>query len=630
MNLYILALVILILGYSCSCLLKYKEGLEDGKTQFVMEDKMLQNQNKYFKNRVFSNVAEGSGESSFVRLPIHSDTNQKKLQEEEIGAFKEKSDIDKEVEKCKIVDSTQNCAFLKGTNCGYCHSNKKFMYGNDNGPLTNSCPGGKASWVSPTDKRGSDWVCQKLKDQQTCKDVKNCGGSTGVANICAWCPSTQSGMVFKPNSTGGYAPKYDDDKCNFAGKFKDKKTKKIKETSLIHIDDCATFKQMYPCMGPNWKTGPHTQACVQKKWKEAGCSGEPNARVARSGLNAPKISKWWNSNSHGTMLDNMKSMRIKQSSTDYKDAKMYTKACSDITINPCQGRFKERPGDCDKKIYKSSGCKKKGKLNPGSNEPWAIDILNPFKKYKNKNNNDSELKKLKAEVYDFKTKSDHHTRNLKDDYGKTIQYTLSCQGKVPAAPWKKPCWKDFTSMMIKINGVLLSNPDQLHLKNANHILRDINWTGLKSSNNETDTNMFPKLYKGYIIRKITYKLADFPYWNFLTKIIPHMKQQSWSTGISWSADFIPTMIKVPGVIRVGTDKWARKRGHIYRNGWNELWFSQHTNFYRLITMFGFPTISHGGITYVRLWQSRYKAKAGDYRMDYGFPYWDFYMAAKAS
>ena len=125
-------------------------------------------------------------------------------------------------------------------------------------------------------------------------------------------------------------------------------------------------------------------------------------------------------------------------------------------------------------------------------------------------------------------------------------------------------------------------------------------------------------------------MVDFPYWNFLTKIIPHMKNQSWSTGISWYADFIPEMIKVPGVIRVGTDKWARKTGHIYRNGWDELWFSQHTKFYRLTTMFGFPTISQGGITYVRLWQSRYKGKAGEYRMDNGFPYWDFYMAAKAS
>ena len=630
MNLYILALVIIIIGYSCSCLLKYKEGMEDGKARYVMEDKMLKHQDKYFKNRVFPNVAEGSGESTFVRLPVYTDTDQDKLQKVQKGEFMKKSEIDKEVEKCKIVDSTQNCAYLKGTNCGYCHSNKKFMYGNDDGPITNSCPGGKASWVSPNDKRGADWVCQKLKDQQTCKQVKNCGGSTGAANICAWCPTTQSGMVFKPNSKGGYVPKYDDDKCAFNGDFKDSKTNQMKNTSLIHIDDCEVFKQMYPCMGPNWKTGPHTQACIQKKWKEAGCSGEPNSRIARSGLNAAKISKWWNSNSHGAMLDNMKTMRIKQSSTDYEDAKKYTKACSDITINPCLGRFKNRPMDCDKQIYENSGCKNEGKLNPLSNEPWAVDLINPFKKYKKNENSDDNIKKLKAEVYNFKSKSDHHTRNLKEDYSKTIKYTLSCEGKVPASPWKKPCWKDFSSMMIKINGVRLPNADELHLRNANYILRDENWTGLKSTNIKADTNMFARLYKGNIITKTSYKLPEFPYWNYLTKVIPHMKQQSFSTGISWYADFIPEMIKVPGVIRVGTDHWARKRGHIYRNGWDELWFSQYTNFYRLITMFNFPTISHGGITYVRLWKSKYIGKAGENRMDYGFPYWDFFRAAEAS
>jgi len=630
MNLYILALVILVLGYSCSCLLKNKEGL-DVKANFNDQDKMLKHQNKYWKNRVFSNVAEGSDESKFVKVPDFEDNNKSKLKKNTVGAFMKKSEVDKEVEKCKIIDSTQNCTYLKGTNCGYCHSNKKFMYGNNQGPLTNACPGGKASWVGPKDKRGVDWVCQKLKDQQTCKEVKNCGGSTGVASICAWCPSTQSGMVSKKNSKDGYIPKYDDDKCAFTGKFKDSKTKKMKETSLIHINDCAAFKQMYPCMGPNWATGPHTQACIQKKWNEAGCSGEPNARVARSGLNAPKISKWWNTHGHGAMLDNMKSVRIKQSSDDYDKAKMYTKACTDIDINPCQNRFKVRPGDCEKQIYKNSGCKKAGKLNPEINEPWSIDLINPFGKYLRKNNRTSgELTKLTNDVNNFKVKADYHTRNLKADYSKTIKYTLGCGGKVPKAPWKKPCWKDFTNTMIYMTGVRLPRADELDLTNANNILKDTNWNGLQSSNNLSDTNQFPRLYKGKIIRKLTYNLPDFPYWKFLTKIIPYMKKQSWSTGISWYADFIPEMIKIPGVIRVGTDRYAKKRGHLYKNGYDELWFSEHTNFHRIISGYGFHTIRHNGVSYTRLWQSRYKAKASEYGLDYGFPYWQVFIAAKSS
>ena len=153
---------------------------------------------------------------------------------------------------------------------------------------------------------------------------------------------------------------------------------------------------------------------------------------------------------------------------------------------------------------------------------------------------------------------------------------------------------------------------------------------MKKTSVEADTNMYPRWYKDYIVRKNTYRLADFPYWNFLTKIIPYMKKQNWSTGISWYADFIPEMIKVPGVIRVGTDRYAKKRGHLYKNGHDELWFSEHSNFHRIVSGYGFHTIKYKGISYTRLWQSRYKAEAGKYNMDYGFPFWLFFIAAKSS
>ena len=627
MKLYILALIIISVIISCGCLFKYREGLDKSAVQYAMEDKMLKHQDKYFRKRVFPNVAPGSAESSFVDVPDIEDNNQKKLKNVKIGAYVPPSDVDKNVKKCEVLNSTQNCAYLKGTKCGYCHSNKSFFYGDDNGPLVNSCPGGKAAWVGPNDKRGTDWVCQKLKDQETCKAVKNCGGSTGTASICAWCPTTQSGMVYEKNSSGGFKPKYDDDKCAFNGELT-VKNKKI-TTSLINIRDCAAFRQLYPCMGPNWSTGPHTQACVQKKWSEAGCSGEANSRISRSGLNASKINKWWNSHGHGAMLDNMKSIRVKQSSSDYDTAKKYTKACSGIDIDPCQSRFKERPFNCDKQIYTGSGCNKRGKLNPESNEPWAIDLPNPYTKYKSKNNrNSGELSNLKKEVNYMKNRADHHKRNLKEDYGKTIKYNMACYGDVPSAPWKKPCWKDFSDMMIYIRGVSLPRSDELHFGNIGN--RYESWIEMKKTSVKADTNMYPRWYNDYIVRKNTYRLADFPYWNFLTKMLPYLKTSSSNTGISWYSNFIPEMIKVPGVIRVGTDKWARKRGHLVKRGHDELWFSQYSPFHRLISGYGFPTIAYKGTRYTRLWQSRYKAKAGEHNMDYGFPYWDFFRAAKAS
>ena len=39
------------------------------EANFNDQDKMLKHQNKYWKNRVFSNVAEGSDESKFVKVP---------------------------------------------------------------------------------------------------------------------------------------------------------------------------------------------------------------------------------------------------------------------------------------------------------------------------------------------------------------------------------------------------------------------------------------------------------------------------------------------------------------------------------------------------------------------------------
>ena len=78
-------------------------------------------------------------------------------------------------------------------------------------------------------------------------------------------------------------------------------------------------------MGPNWNTGPHTQACIQKKWKEGGCSGSVDDRVSRSGLNLHTVKKRWNSKGHGAMLSNVKTFRANTSSREYEKAKIYTK-----------------------------------------------------------------------------------------------------------------------------------------------------------------------------------------------------------------------------------------------------------------------------------------------------------------
>ena len=735
MKLYILAVIIILL-ISCSCFINYKEGLDNAKGQTASEESMLKYQNKYFKHRRFENVAKGTAETGTLKIPTYADKGDgKKLIKTDPGAYLPDSKTDNHEEKCEIINSTRNCKYLKGTRCGYCHSNKTFMYGDEKGPKTNTCPkkDGKNAWVGPDDPRGVSWVCQKFKDQETCAKVKNCGGSTGEAAICGWCPSGQKGMVLKQDSKGGFYPKYKDDKCSFRGKLKTGQTKRVQvgwnnrneiqtgkklylykngqykgeftptrvrvyswgiytyvgwrvmtytssggrdrvgvwtggsytnhvmnrsnwipggngrwrwaptgwelrtnsdilfDTSLIHVKDCAQFKQMYPCMGPNWNTGPHTQACIQKKWKEGGCSGDVDDRVSRSGLNLHTVKKRWNSKGHGAMLSNVKTFRANTSSRDFEKAKVYTKACMGTNVPNCSTRWNKRPKACDTDMWRWSGCGTPGKMNPNSNEPWAIDLTNPYQQYKKeKNRSGHQWWKVWNKVWRTRWLSDHHTRNPKQDYGKTIKYTLACRGKVPPPPWKKPCWKDFSDMCRYCQGVRLDGTgEKMSFKNASSVFRSQSWTELKRTNNEADSNQFPRMLGDWVITKTTYKLPDFPYWNFTNKIIPYLKRHNGNTGIGWYRNFIRAMTKVPGVLYVGHLR-PPTPNRITRRGWDELWFSQHSPFHRLITRFKLPTIRYKGITYTRLWQSRYKAKQGQYGFEYGFPYWTFLRAAAAN
>jgi hypothetical protein len=739
MKLYILAVIIIIL-ISCSCF-NYKEGLENnsGQTQLrsSQEGGHMIEQNKYFKSRKYPNVAEGPAETGGVRIPTYKDKGDgSKLIQDNPGAHVGQSEQDKNIEKCKIINDTRNCKFLKGTNCGYCHSNKTFMYGDQNGPKANKCPkkDGENAWVGPKDPRGVAWVCQKFKDQETCSKVKNCGGSTGEAAICGWCPAAQKGFVVKQDTKGGWYPKYKDDVCDFKAKLKSGKKHLVQvnwnnrrkvlrsgrklylynqgekkgeftptkirsyswgiyayvgwrvmvyfsksggnklgvwtgknytnhvmdksnwisggegrwkwaptgwelkteddilfDTSLIHVNDCAQFKQLYPCMGPNWRTGPHTQACIQKKWEEGGCDGEVDDKVRKSGLNLHDVKKVWNSNSHGAMLSNVKTFRTNTSSSDFEKAKTYTKACMGTDVPNCSNRWNKRPKACDTDMWKWSGCGTTGKMNPNSNEPWAIELANPYQTHKKEKNKDGSHSwgKVWNKVWRTRWLSDHHTRNPKQDYGKTIKYTLACRGKVPPPPWKKPCWKDFSDMCRYCYGVSLPSADVLNFKNGPSQFRDKNLTELKRTDNKVDSNQFPRMLGDWNITKTTYKLPDFPYWNFTNRIIPALKKNGGNTGISWGRNFIREMTKVPGIIYVGHLK-PPTPNRMTKSGMDELWFSEHLPFYRMIKAYKLPTTRYKGVTYTRLYQSRYKGKQGEYGFEYGFPYWAFFQAAASN
>ena len=169
------------------------------------------------------------------------------------------------------------------------------MYGNEEGPFTNVC---RKGWIKPGQNSG--FYCRKMKEQKICEKVKNCGDSINEASICGWCPSNQKGYVKKSNGKGGWTTKYNDDKCEWKGEINNK------ETSLIDVKDCAKFKQMFPCMGPNWNTGPHNQSCLNKLWSKSGCSGNFTEQISKSKINLSEELNKWNTNSFASVAANMK------------------------------------------------------------------------------------------------------------------------------------------------------------------------------------------------------------------------------------------------------------------------------------------------------------------------------------
>ena len=92
---------------------------------------------------------------------------------------------------------------------------------------------------------------------------------------------------------------------------------------LIDPKDCERFKQMFPCVGPNMLTGPHTDACLQSLWKKSGCTGDLTTRVTDQ-----NDYKNWNSNSYGAAKNNMRESirKVAQSGTDYTKVDLLIKS----------------------------------------------------------------------------------------------------------------------------------------------------------------------------------------------------------------------------------------------------------------------------------------------------------------
>ena len=607
------------------------------------QKKYLKRDDKYWDSRLFPQVVKGGGdESKFLKLEkghdkfpssdsvtsiVNLDKTNTRLVEVSPAANTDKTEIQKNIEKCRIIDKTGDCDNIDENLCGYCYDTDKIIYGNADGPYTDICS--KKGWVPPGNK--TSFFCQKKKDQELCKKMTDCGDSTGDKSICGWCPLTASGMPKKAGPNGGIIPKYDDDKCDWKGKMKlghepapDKSISwlgwspnkggwppkrgpvnskgvmspapspygapldrgegdcdndedcgpgmkcghdgrdpdgkpgvpglkyssggKILPNSgykdycydpnatsepkfdgdLIQPTDCKKFEQMFPCVGPKMMTGPHNSACLQSQWQKAGCSGNLQDRVQdREDFNK------WNTHAYSMAGDNMRESIKKAAleSTEYTTANPANKKCFGKELDSCLPRFKPRPDACSIKLYKSVGCKDAGQLNPDKTESWPNAYVNST--WKDGQRNNWSTGEYRRKVDDIKRAAVRGQDNgTWGNFDSVIDDNLKCFGNKPKLPFEKPCWRDFTLMMITIPGVIVKN-DNISFNDASMfknllVVKEIDYW----KNEYAWTN-------NYELTKDTYIGDYFPFWNF-TRIARDYWNNNWTL-------FKSKMLKVPSV-----------------------------------------------------------------------------------
>ena len=629
-----------------------KEGF-DFVNATAEQKKYLKQEDKYWDSRLFPQVVKGGGdESKFLKLkmghnasifesPIKLNKTKTQLVEVSPSANVDKTETQKNIEKCRIINDTNDCDNIEPVSvigrdgkvipdlgCGYCYDTDRIIYGNKDGPFTDICT--KKGWVPP----GNDtaFFCKKKKEQELCKKMTDCGDSTGEKSICGWCPLTASGMPKKPGPNGGFVPKYDDDKCDWKGKMKlghepapDKSISwlgwspnkggwpprrgpvnaqgvmqpapspygapldrgegdcdndndcgpgmkcghdgrgpdgkpgvpglkyssggKVLPNSgykdycydpnatsepkfdgdLIQPTQCKKFEQMFPCVGPKMLTGPHSTACLQSQWQKSGCSGNLQTRVK----DRNDYTKW-NDGAYSQAGDNMRESikKVALESSDYSKVEPAYKKCFGTDVEPCLDRFKPRPGACSKKLYKNAGCTDDGKLNPDNSFEWpSAYATSTWKSGQEGGWSKSTYTNKVSDIQRAATRG--KTDGTWTNFDNVVDDNLKCFGVKPKPPFNKPCWRDFTLMMITQPGVSLPDSATLQfdkapafknllvVKQQGYWKNEYNWSG------------------NYKLTQETYKKEHFPFWNF-TQIAKNYWNNNWSL-------FKSKILKVPSV-----------------------------------------------------------------------------------
>ena len=441
--------------------------------------------------------------------------------------------------------------------------------------------------------------------------------------------------------------------------------------NLIEPNMCAKFKQMFPCVGPNMFTGPHTPQCLSSLWKKSGCTGDLNQRITdQSDYN------WWNSHSYGDAVNNMKSFsKTSKESSNYNEANTANNKCYGKNVDPCEDRFKPRPLECSKKIYNQTGMSSQGKLNPENTNSWPDGFVpQGWKQGQNQTWSVSEFFK---KLLGYKQQNVRDSINPKANFDRYMYNNQLVSGVYPEIPWEKPCWKDFVRMMTATEYIkLLDNGNLSFSSNSSGVFKGIL---PKQDSLQSKQGVKKNMYwvGNYELKKEIYDMKYFPFWNFVkaNKTIwnsrwgsfktlmlksSYVKASGHKTNAKWfgwspSQAYNGTLQKgegdcdrdrdcakglkcahdrmqIPGVRNTGAIKWGRDfcydPNDNVLDGTDALTFMNGSNFDRIIeTKSSLSEANREGV-YYRAGNNRLLTKAA--YMHENFPYWTFIRYANRS
>ena len=301
--------------------------------------------------------------------------------------------------------------------------------------------------------------------------------------------------------------------------------------NLISPDKCEKFKQLFPCVGPNMFTGPHTPQCLSGLWKRSGCTGDLNQRVRDQ-----NDYSWWNSHSYGDALRNMKSFsKIANTSSDYSNANKNHKKCYGSDVDSCQARFKPRPDSCSKRIYKQTGLDNAGKLNPDNTDTWPTGWVSSW--FKSGQRGEWTLGTYKSMLNRYKHLNIMDSINPKKNFDRYILTNQLIKGENPPIPWEKPCWKEFIKIMTSTKDIKLVNNGNLDFSGSG------SFKSILPQSNDIKAKSGPKKgmnwVEGYQLKKTIYEMKYFPFWQFIKT-----NKRIWNS--KWSI-FKRKMLSVYGV-----------------------------------------------------------------------------------